>query len=200
MNNTKINKHFILGSGSQRRLDLLKQIGIKPDLVLLPNIVEIIKPKELPINYVKRMAIEKNIVFQNQHKESIVLTADTIVSLGRTILPKAINKDIALSCLKQISGRRHKVYTSFVISTPNNILRTKTVQTIVKFKRLDAKEISYYLDSNEWEGKAGGYAIQGFASSFINFVSGSYSNVVGLPLAEIYRVLLSIGYQFRNDE
>jgi septum formation protein len=200
MDNPKINKHFILGSGSKRRSDLLKQIGVNLDLVLPPEINEIIKPKELPINYVKRMAIEKNIIFQDQHKQSIILTADTIVSLGRRVLPKAINKEIAESCLKQLSGRRHKVYTSFAISTPNNILRTKTVQSIVKFKRLDAKEILYYLDSNEWEGKAGGYAIQGVAASFINFISGSYSNIVGLPLAEVYRMLLSVGYEFRNDK
>ena len=200
MDNPKINKHFILGSGSKRRSDLLKQIGVNLDLVLPPEINEIIKPKELPINYVKRMAIEKNIIFQDQHKQSIILTADTIVSLGRRVLPKAINKEIAVSCLKQLSGRRHKVYTSFAISTPNNILRTKTVQSIVKFKRLDAKEILYYLDSNEWEGNAGGYAIQGVAASFINFISGSYSNIVGLPLAEVYRMLLSVGYEFRNDK
>lgn len=200
MDNPKINKYFILGSGSKRRSDLLKQIGVNLDLVLSPEINEIIKPKELPINYVKRMAIDKNIIFQDQHKQSIILTADTIVSLGRRVLPKAINKEIAESCLKQLSGRRHKVYTSFAISSPNNILRTKTVQSIVKFKRLDAKEILYYLDSNEWEGKAGGYAIQGVAASFINFISGSYSNIVGLPLAEVYRMLLSVGYEFRNDK
>ena len=200
MDNPKINKYFILGSGSKRRSDLLKQIGINPDLIIPPDINEIIKSKEIPINYVKRMAVEKNIIFQEQYNESIILTADTIVSIGKRVLPKAINKEIAESCLKQLSGRRHKVYTSFAISTPNNILRTKTVQSIVKFKRLDAKEILYYLDSNEWEGKAGGYAIQGVAASFINFISGSYSNIVGLPLAEVYRMLLSVGYEFRNDK
>ena len=200
MNNSIINKHFILGSGSKRRSDLLKQIGINPDLIIPPDINEIIKSKELPINYVKRMAVEKNIIFQEQHKQSIILTADTIVSLGKRVLPKAVNKEIAETCLKQLSGRRHKVYTSFAISTPYNILRTKTVQSIVKFKRLDVKEILYYLDSNEWEGKAGGYAIQGVAASFINFISGSYSNIVGLPLAEVYRMLLSVGYEFRNDK
>ena len=200
MINLKTNKHFILGSGSKRRSDLLKQIGVIPDLVLPPEINEIVKPKELPINYVKRMAVEKNIIFQEHHKESIILTADTIVSIGRRVLPKAINKEIAEKCLKQLSGRRHKVYTSFVIYTPNNTLKTKTVQSIVKFKRLDAKEILYYLDSNDWEGKAGGYAIQGKAAAFINFISGSYSNIVGLPLAEVYRMLFSVGYEFRNDK
>ena len=200
MDNLKVKKHLILGSGSQRRSDLLKQIGINPDLIIPPDINEIIKSKELPINYVKRMAVEKNIIFQEQHNQSIILTADTIVSLGKRVLPKAVNKEIAETCLKQLSGRRHKVYTSFAIFAPNNILRTKTVQSIVKFKRLDVKEILYYLDSNEWEGKAGGYAIQGVAASFINFISGSYSNIVGLPLAEVYRMLLSVGYEFRNDK
>ena len=200
MNNSIINKHFILGSGSKRRSDLLKQIGVNPDLIIPPDINEIIKLKELPINYVKRMAVEKNIIFQEQHKQSIILTADTIVSLGKRVLPKAVSKEVAETCLKQLSGRRHKVYTSFAISAPSHILRTKTVQSIVKFKRLDVKEILYYLDSNEWEGKAGGYAIQGVAASFINFISGSYSNIVGLPLAEVYRMLLSVGYDFRNDK
>ena len=200
MNNSIINKHFILGSGSKRRSDLLKQIGVNPDLIIPPDINEIIKPKELPINYAKRMAFEKNIIFQEQHKQSIILTADTIVSLGKRVIPKAVSREVAETCLKQLSGRRHKVYTSFAISAPNNILRTKTVQSIVKFKRLDVKEILYYLDSNEWEGKAGGYAIQGVAASFINFISGSYSNIVGLPLAEVYRILLSVGYDFRNDK
>ena len=200
MDDTKVNKYLILGSGSQRRSDLLKQIGIYPDLVIPPEIDEIIKSKELPLNYVKRMAVEKNLITQDKHKQSIILTADTIVSLGRRVLPKAVNEETAASCLTQLSGRRHKVYTSVVISSPKNILRIKTVQSIVKFKRLDAKEISFYLGSNEWEGKAGGYAIQGIAASFINFISGSYSNIVGLPLAEVYRMLLSVGYQFNNDK
>ena len=190
------NKHFILASGSPRRSDLLEQIGIKPDLILSPDIDESSKAKELPLTYVKRLALKKNIVFRNKYPNSIILSADTIVSTGRFILPKADNIVMAEMCLRKLSGRRHKVYTSFVLSEPNNISKTKTVQSIVKFKRLDKKEISYYLSSNEWQGKAGGYAIQGFASSFINFISGSYSNIVGLPLAELYRMLISIGYKF----
>ena len=108
-----------------------------------------------------------------------------------------INK--AEECLKLISGRRHKVFTSFTLHSPNNSLKTKTIQSIIKFKRLHPDEINYYLASMEWEGKAGGYAIQGIAASFINFISGSYSNIVGLPLAELYRLLVSIGYNFKND-
>ena len=194
------NKHFILASGSPRRSDLLEQLGIKPDLILSPDIDESTEAKELPLTYVKRIALKKNIVFRNKYPNSIILSADTIVSTGRFILPKADNIVMAEMCLRKLSGRRHKVYTSFVLSEPNNISKTKTVQSIVKFKRLDEKEISYYLSSNEWQGKAGGYAIQGFASSFINFISGSYSNIVGLPLAELYRMLISIGYKFEDEK
>ena len=199
MDKTKLNKHFILGSSSKRRLELLSQIGIKPDLVLSPNINEEIFSKELPRIYVKRMSLEKNIAFQQKYPESLILTADTVVSVGRRILPKTMDRNMAEECLKLISGRRHKVFTSFTLHSPNNSLKTKTIQSIIKFKRLHPDEISYYLATKEWEGKAGGYAIQGIAASFINFISGSYSNVVGLPLAELYRLLISIGYNFKND-
>ena len=199
MDKTELNKHFILASSSKRRLELLNQIGVKPDLILSPNIDEDIFSKELPRSYVKRMSLEKNKVFQQEYSQSIILTADTVVSVGRRILPKTMDKNIAKECLNLISGRRHKVFTSFTLHTPNSSLKTKTIQSIIKFKRLHPDEISYYLATKEWEGKAGGYAIQGIAASFINFISGSYSNVVGLPLAELYRVLISIGYNFKND-
>ena len=199
MDKTKLNKHFILASSSKRRLELLSQIGVKPDLILSPNIDEKIYSKELPRLYVKRMSLEKNQVFQQEYPQSIILTADTVVSLGRRILPKTMDINTAEECLKLISGRRHKVYTSFTVYTPINSLKTNTVQSTIKFKRLHRDEISYYLATKEWEEKAGGYAIQGAAASFINFISGSYSNVVGLPLAELYRVLISIGYNFNND-
>ena len=200
MNNSNVNKHFILGSSSARRIDLLKQIGVHPNLILKPNINEISQLNELPLNYVKRIAIEKNNIFQSKYPQSIILTADTIVSVGRRIVHKATEIKQAEECLKLISGRRHKVITCFCLFSPDNPFKIKTVQSIVKFKRLDTKEISYYLASNEWQDKAGGYAIQGIAASFINFLSGSYSNVVGLPLAELYRMLLSIGYEFHNDK
>ena len=106
---------------------------------------------------------------------------------------------MAKECLQLISGRRHKVLTSFALYSPDFPLKVKTIKSIVKFKRLHPDELDYYLKSKEWEGKAGGYAIQGIAAAYINFLSGSYSNVVGLPLAELYRSLLSIGYNFNND-
>ena len=199
MDKTKLNKHFVLGSGSKRRLELLKQIGVKPDLVLSPNINEKILSKELPRKYVERMSVEKNKVFHQEYSQSIVLTADTVVCVGRRILPKTMDIKTAEDCLKLISGRRHKVFTSFTLYSPNNSLKIKIIQSIIKFKRLHPDEVSYYLASKEWKGKAGGYAIQGIAASFINFISGSYSNVVGLPLAELYKALISIGYKFKNE-
>ena len=199
MNKTKLNKQFILASSSKRRLDLLNQISVKPDLILTPDIDETSHSKELPLDYVRRMSIEKNEIFQTKFSESIILTADTVVSLGRRILPKTLDLKMAEECLKLISGRRHNVLTSFALYSPDFPIKVKTIKSIVKFKRLHSDELDYYLKSKEWEGKAGGYAIQGIASSYINFLSGSYSNVVGLPLAELYRALLSIGYKFNNE-
>ena len=198
MNKFILNNQFLLGSASPRRLELLKQIGINPDLVEAPNIDETNFKKELPSNYVKRMAIEKSLILKPKYENSIILTADTVVALGRRILPKTTDVKMAEDCLRMISGRRHKVLTSFALCSPNKILKVKTVVSLVKFKRLHNEEIKYYLETNEWNGKAGGYAIQGVAASFINFISGSYSNVMGLPLAELYRALLSIGYHFKN--
>ena len=164
MDETKLNKHFVLASSSKRRLELLTQIGVKPDLILSPNIDETIFSEEIPRKYAERMSLEKNKVFQKEYSQSIILTADTVVSVGRRILPKTMDKNTAEECLNLISGRRHKVFTSFTLHTPNNSIKTKTTQSIIKF------------------------------------ISGSYSNVVGFPLAELYRVLISIGYKFKNDE
>ena len=143
---SNVNKQFILGSQSQRRLELLNQIGVKPDLILNPNINEIKKINELPLNYVKRMAVEKNEIFQPKYSDSIILTADTVVSVGRRILPKTIDIKAAEECLKLISGRRHKVFTSFVLTAPKVSMKVKTIQSIVKFKRLTQEEINYYLN------------------------------------------------------
>ena len=171
MDRTELNKHFILASSSKRRLELLSQIGVKPDLILSPNIDEKIFSKELPRIYVERMSLEKNRVFQKKYPQSIILTADTVVSVGRRILPKTMDVTLAEECLKLISGRRHKVLTSFALYSPDFPLKVKTIKSTVKFKRLHPDELDYYLKSKEWEGKAGGYAIQGFAASYINFLS-----------------------------
>ena len=127
MDKTKLNRHFILGSSSERRLKLLNQIGVIPDLILSPNIDEEIFSSELPRIYAKRMSLEKNRVFQQKYSDSTILTADTVVSVGRRILPKTMDKNTAKQCLKLISGRRHKVFTSFTLYTPCHSLKTKTI-------------------------------------------------------------------------
>ena len=187
----KIN--FVLGSSSPRRKLILIQSGIKPDIIFSPNIKEDVLKNELPLMYVKRMAKEKMDIVKDKYPESIILTADTIVYVGRRILPKTMDYDEAKFCLNLLSGRRHKVTTAFNVSGPQFVGKTRYVSSIVKFKRLSYQEITFYLDSLEWQGKAGGYAIQGLASRYIDFISGSYTNVVGLPLAEVYRTLISSG-------
>ena len=192
--------HFILGSSSPRRLELLKQIGIVPNQIINPTINEEALKNELPLFYVKRMAIEKMKNVRENNPTALILTADTIVSVGRRILGKAIEKEDAEKSLKLLSGRRHKVITAFLIESPNYKSNLKVVTSIVKFKRLTTHEINFYLNTNEWKGKAGGYGIQGFASRYINFISGSYTNIVGLPLAEVYRILQSAGLIKNNEK
>ena len=192
--------HFVLGSSSPRRKDLLKQIGIVPDSTISPKIDETLLKKELPLEYLKRVTNNKMIFVKEKYPESLILTADTIVSVGRRILQKTYKKNEAKYYLSLLSGRRHRVITAFVIYAPFFKQKLKYVTSIVKFKRLSVQEINYYLDSDEWKGKAGGYAIQGLATRYINFISGSYSNVVGLPLSDVYRMLVSTGYNLNNEE
>ena len=193
MSNVKIPIEFVLGSSSPRRKKLLKDIGIVPDIVFNPNVDERILKNELPIFYVKRMAKLKMEIVHKIYPNSIILTADTIVSVGKRVLTKTSKTDVAKNWIKLLSGRRHKVTTAFMVKTPYSQNSLKYISSVVKFKRLSAEEISFYLKSNEWKNKAGGYAIQGLAGRYINFISGSYSNIVGLPVAEVYRVLTALG-------
>ena len=188
--------HFILASSSKRRKDLLAQIGVKPDLIIEPNVEETIIKKDLPLTYVKRITQNKIDYVRKDYPDSLILSADTIVSVGRRILNKTFEKDIAESYLKLLSGRRHRVITGISIVSPFFKQKTKLVTSIVKFKKMTANEIKLYLKSEEWKGKAGAYAIQGKASCYINFISGSYSNIVGLPLSDVYKMLVSAGYKY----
>jgi septum formation protein len=185
------NPKLILGSGSPRRLELLAQLGLLPDAVRAPDINEDPKEAEKPRDYVRRMAHEKAQASVCAADE-VVLCADTTVAVGRRILGKPADVAEAEAFLRLMSGRRHKVITAIAIKTPEGI-RVKDVVTDVKMKRLSDVEIAGYLASDDWRGKAGGYAIQGPASAFIPWVSGSYSAVVGLPLAETANVLQSAG-------
>ena len=184
---------LILASASKARLELLESVGITPDKILNTNIDETPKKSEKPLDYVSRIALEKNKSVKKK-KIEIVLTADTVVALGRRIIQKPNDKEEALYFLNLLSGRRHKVYTSICIFYKEKYYQ-KNVKTTLKMKRLSDDEKKCYLLTDEWKGKAGGYSIQGAASYFFPFISGSYSNVVGLPLTETVGMLLGVGFK-----
>lgn len=191
---------LVLASGSPRRLQLLQQIGIEPDHLSPVDADETPNRGEVPRSLAKRlsrlkaeMAIE-NVRRSEELHGSYILTADTVVGLGRRILPKAEMLDEAASSLRLLSGRNHRVYTSLTLVTPKGAMRHKLVESRVRFKRLSRDEMEAYLASGEWRGKAGGYAIQGIAGSFVVKLIGSYSNVVGLPLYETASLLTGEGY------
>ena len=193
LSNTK-NLKFILGSSSPRRLELLKQINFHPNEIFKPEINEEPQKKELPILYVKRMAREKMYVVKKKFPNDLILTADTIVYVGRRIIDKTNEKSKAIKFLELLSGRRHKVSTAFNLYCKDKIDSLRVVTSVVKMKRLTENEIKSYIETNEWKGKAGAYGIQGSAEKFIQFISGSYTNIVGLPLNQVYGSLNSIGY------
>ncbi|MBL8708307.1 MAG: septum formation protein Maf [Rhodospirillaceae bacterium] len=187
---------FILASASPRRLDLLRQIGIVPDAIDAPRIDEAVAPREIPVAYARRMALAKLSEVGARHPGAFVLGADTVVACGRRILPKAEDVATARSCLELLSGRRHRVLGGIAIQAPDGRRAVRVATTAVAFKRLSADEIARYLAGGEWHGKAGGYAVQGGAAAFIPSISGSYSNVVGLSLADTYAMLGGLGYRW----
>jgi septum formation protein len=183
---------LILGSGSPRRLELLAQIGVVPDAVSPPDIDEDATKGELPRDYVKRIATEKSAAVIAAPND-IVLVADTTVALGRRIMGKPVDAAEARAFLSLLSGRRHKVITAVVVKRADKTW-ARDVQTTVMMKRLSQPEIDSYIASDDWRGKAGGYAIQGPAGAFIPWINGSFTGVVGLPLAETATLLASAGY------
>ncbi len=180
---------LVLASASPRRLDLLRQVGLEPATIDPADIDETPRAGELPRAYALRMALTKLAVVKERHPGALVLAADSVVVCGRRILPKTEVEAEARDCLARLSGRRHRVLGGVAVAGPDGRVRTRLVETIVRFKRLEAAEIEAYLSSGEWQGKAGGYAIQGRAAAFVAFLSGSYSNVVGLPLFEAVALL-----------
>ena len=188
---------LVLASASPRRLDLLSQIGIVPDAVDPADIDETPAKDELPASHVVRLAEAKARAVQPRHPGAFILAADTVVACGRRILPKAEDEATARACLSLLSGRRHRVYGGVAVMTPGGAVAIRRVMSQVAFKRLSEAEIATYLHSGEWRGKAGGYAIQGCAAAFIPWISGSYSNVVGLPLHETAQLLAGRGYRPR---
>lgn len=191
---------MVLASGSPRRLALLEQIGIIPDLLCPASIDETPKKTEMPRSLVRRLARAKaqkaSLSKQVGKLEggTYILAADTIVAIGRRVLPKPETMEQAAAHLNRLSGRNHRVFTSVCLVTPDDSYRQRTVETRVRFKRLSRQELDAYLASGEWRGVAGGYAIQGRAEAFVQKLSGSYSNVVGLPLYETIALLNGASY------
>jgi septum formation protein len=183
---------LVLASASPRRLDLLRQVGIEPVAIDPAHIDETPGPRELPRAYALRMARAKLAAVACRHPGAVVLAADSVVVCGRRILPKAETADEAHACLVLLSGRRHRVLGGIAVGAPGRPVRARLVETVVRFKRLEPAEIDDYIQSDEWRGKAGGYAIQGRAALFVSFISGSYSNVVGLPLYETVGLLKAV--------
>jgi septum formation protein len=183
---------LVLASASPRRLDLLRQIGIEPDSVDSAEIDETPLKAELPDKHAMRLALAKLSTVAPRHPGAFVLAADTVVACGRRILPKAEDEATARSCLDLISGRRHRVLGAIAIATPEGRVASRLVETAVAFKRLSAEEMEFYLASGDWRGKAGGYAIQGLAAAYVRFLSGSYSNVVGLSLYDARQLLVGL--------
>jgi septum formation protein len=186
---------LILASASPRRLALLQQVGIEPIAVDPAEIDETALPRERPIDLAQRLAGEKARVTAQRHAGEWILAADTVVACGLRVLPKPEDERAVRKCLSLLSGRRHKVLGGVCIIDPLGAAHTRCVTSAVLFKRLHDTEIAAYVAGGEWRGKAGGYAIQGHAAKFVKWISGSYSNVVGLPLFETCQLLDGLGFE-----
>jgi len=183
---------FILASASPRRLALLQQIGCPPDSVVPMDVDENPRPDEPPAKLALRLAADKAAAAARLHPVALILAADTVVACGRRILPKAETEEEARACLALLSGRRHRVYGGIALRAPNGELKRRSVMTMVKFARLSDDDLESYIASGEWQGKAGGYAIQGLAGGFVTAISGSYTNVVGLCVCTVRRLLADL--------
>lgn len=187
--------HLTLASASPRRRELLARLGLEPHAVTPADIDETPLTGELPRAYALRMGREKALAVSGAvDAPGYVLAGDTVVAVGRRILPKTETESEARACLELISGRRHQVLSSVVLRAPDGSLRERLSETVVHFKRLSAEEIDTYLAGGEWHGKAGGYAIQGAAEGLIEWIRGSHSGVMGLPLHETRALLKSAGF------
>lgn len=183
---------LVLASASPRRRELLSRLGLAPAAVIAADVDETPLKRELPRNYARRVAREKALAIHADGAH--VLAGDTVVACGRRILPKAEDEATARHCLSLLSGRRHRVLSAIALKAPDGTLRERLSETIVRFKALSAEEIEHYIAGGEWEGKAGGYAIQGSAEGLIAWIGGSHSGVVGLPLFETRALLKAAGF------
>lgn len=183
---------LVLASASPRRRELLARLGIEPAAISPADIDETPHDGERPRDYALRMAREKALAVSSN---DYVLSGDTVVAAGHRILPKAEDMETARKCLQLLSGRRHRVLSAIALKSPDGALKERLNETVVRFKRLSHDELEAYLASNDWQGKAGGYAIQGGAEGLIQWIQGSHSGVVGLPLYETRALLKSAGFQ-----
>ncbi|WP_353642471.1 Maf-like protein [Mesorhizobium sp. WSM2239] len=192
---------LVLASGSPRRIELLQQAGIEPDRAVPAEVDETPLRAEHPRSLAKRLSKAKaekaleSLQIESDFAGAYILAADTVVAVGRRILPKAELVDEASNCLQLLSGRSHRVYSGVCLISPEGKLRQRLVETRVRFKRLSREELESYLASGEWRGKAGGYAVQGLAGTFVVKLVGSYTNVVGLPLYETVGLLTAEGFK-----
>ncbi len=185
---------LILASASPRRLSLLGQIGVTPDAVDPADLDETPRKAELPAVYAERIASEKGVAVAERHSGALVLSGDTVVAAGRRILPKTESEAEVRQCLTLLSGRRHRVLSAITLIDAEGRVRHRLSENIVTFKRLERAEIDAYVASDEWRGKAGGYAIQGRAAGLIRAIQGSHSAIMGLPLYETRTLLKAAGY------
>ena len=185
---------LVLASASPRRLDLLARIGVHPDTIVPADIDESVSKNERPSEHALRLAREKAQAVAASHPDALVLAADTVVAVGRRILPKVEDEATLRACMALLSGRRHRVLTGVALAIPGEGVRSRLVETMIAIKRLSPQEVDYYASHGEWRGKAGGYALQGYGEVYVRHIAGSYSNVVGLPLAETRHLLKSAGY------
>ncbi len=188
-------QQLILASASPRRLELLAQIGIVPDQVIPADIDETPLKDELPPAYVARIALAKAKAIHAQHEQAFVIAADTTVAVGRRILGKPKNRDEAARFLKLLSGRSHRVLTGLCIIAPGGKIAQRVGISAMQFKQLTKADLDWYLNSGEWQGVAGTYAIQGRAEAFVTQINGTISNIIGLPLRETLQLLQGLGYK-----
>ena len=186
---------LILASASPRRVELLAQIGVVPDAIIPADIDETLKKGELPRAFALRLAQEKAQKIAADNSGAIVLAADSVVAAGRQVLDKPLDEKDAERIIRILSGRRHIIYGGICVIDAEGKIRTRLCETSASFRRLSDSEVSTFIASREWEGKAGGYAIQGLAATFLKFISGSHSNIVGLSLYDTAAMLKAAGYK-----
>ena len=183
--------NFILASSSPSRKNLISIMNLEPNMYISPNIDESVIKGESALEYSKRIAFSKAEKILKQYPKSLILAADTIAVCKGKILRKAKDEEYARYCLNILSGNRHRVYTSVCVAM-DDVIKTKTMKTIIKFKKLEKSEIDYYIDSNEWLNKGGACSIQGIASTFVMGINGCYYNIIGLPISKTYNLLNSM--------